>query len=252
MKTLTVHASETYDILIGENILASALARFAGSGRFCLVTDSNVEPLYGDLVRGLLKAHGSVSGFTFPAGEPSKTLGTFSLLLEHLASAGLTRSDTVVALGGGVTGDLAGFAASCYLRGVRVLQIPTTLLAMIDSSVGGKTGVDLKAGKNLAGTFWQPAAVIADTALLSTLDKDVFADGMAEAVKYGMIGSEELFGEIERGHPDLEAMIFACIDQKRRFVEADERDTGSRQFLNFGHSFGHAIEKERGLSLIHI
>ncbi len=251
MKTLTVHASETYDILIGENILASALARFAGSGRFCLVTDSNVEPLYGDLVRGLLKAHGSVSGFTFPAGEPSKTLGTFSLLLEHLASAGLTRSDTVVALGGGVTGDLAGFAASCYLRGVRVLQIPTTLLAMIDSSVGGKTGVDLKAGKNLAGTFWQPAAVIADTALLSTLDKDVFADGMAEAVKYGMIGSEELFGEIERGHPDLEAMIFACIDQKRRFVEADERDTGSRQFLNFGHSFGHAIEKESGYAVSH-
>ena len=251
MKTLTVHASSTYDIHIGEGILPAALERVAGRGRFCVVTDSNVEPLYGETVRGLLAAHGRVSGFTFPAGETSKTLGTFSLLLEHLAGAGLTRSDTVVALGGGVTGDLAGFAAGCYLRGVRVIQIPTTLLAMIDSSVGGKTGVDLTAGKNLAGVFWQPAAVVADTALLSTLEPSVLADGMAEAVKYGMIADDALFASIERGEPVTADMIFACVDCKRRLVEADERDTGARQLLNFGHSFGHAIEKASGYAVGH-
>ena len=233
MKTLTVHASSTYDIHIGEGILPAALERVAGRGRFCMVTDSNVEPLYGETVRGLLAAHGRVSGFTFPAGETSKTLGTFSLLLEHLAGAGLTRSDTVVALGGGVTGDLAGFSAGCYLRGVRVIQIPTTLLAMIDSSVGGKTGVDLTAGKNLAGVFWQPAAVVADTALLSTLEPSVLADGMAEAVKYGMIADDALFASIERGEPVTADMIFACVDCKRRLVEADERDTGARQLYIF-------------------
>ena len=196
------------------------------------------------------------AGFTvlqdyFLAGEHSKTFRNWERILRFFTENRVSRSDVVVALGGGVVGDMVGFAAACYQRGVDLVQIPTTLLAMIDSSVGGKTGVDLTAGKNLAGVFWQPAAVVADTALLSTLEPSVLADGMAEAVKYGMIADDALFASIERGEPVTADMIFACVDCKRRLVEADERDIGARQLLNFGHSFGHAIEKASGYAVGH-
>lgn len=257
MKTLTVKASREYDIHIGAGIACGALDAFAAQnpGIFCIVTDSTVAPLYAAEAKEVLSRYGRTETFVFPQGESSKTTDTFVSLLEFFASSSLTRSDTVIALGGGVTGDLAGFAAACYLRGVRVVQVPTTLLAMIDSSVGGKTGVNLKSGKNQAGAFWQPARVICDTRFLSTLPDEVFADGMAEAVKYGMIASEALFGIIENGFshsdPRLEDMIYECADIKRRLVEEDERDSGARQLLNFGHTFGHAIEKKSGYSVSH-
>ena len=182
----------------------------------------------------------------FPAGEGSKQLSTVGDMLGFLAQQGLTRSDFLVALGGGVTGDMAGFAAACYLRGVSFVQVPTSLLAQVDSSVGGKTAVDLPQGKNLAGAFHQPSLVLIDPDTLGTLPPLFFSDGMGEVIKYGCIRSRALFETLRDAadlRPQMESILFSCVDCKREIVEHDEFDTGERMVLNFGHTLGHAYER---------
>ena len=186
-----------------------------------------------------------VVNYIFPAGESSKTTETIVNIVEFLAENGLTREDIVVALGGGVCGDMAGFAAAIYLRGIKFVQIPTTLLSQVDSSVGGKTGVDLPQGKNLCGAFHQPALVLIDPDVLETLSPHFFSDGMGEVIKYGCIKSKVLFERIETENVKdfIEDLIYDCVNIKRGVVERDEKEAGERALLNFGHTAGHAIEK---------
>jgi 3-dehydroquinate synthase len=197
MKTVTVSASKSYDILIGDGILSQAgekIAAVCGGDSTLLAVDDTVNALYGDAAeQSLQKAGYKARRFVFPNGEQSKNLETYASLLTALAQANMSRSDVLVALGGGVTGDLAGFAAATYLRGIKLVQIPTTLLAMVDSSVGGKTAVDLPSGKNQVGAFYQPDIVICDYSTLKTLPEDFFLDGCAEVIKHGIILSAELF-----------------------------------------------------------
>lgn len=246
----TVHTARKYDIFIGEGLLeqAGALAREANDGaRALVVTDSNVGPLYAAKTAASLDAAGYRTGvFTFPAGEASKRLDTVAAIYARLAAAGFTRSDLVVALGGGVAGDMAGFAAATWLRGIDFVQLPTSLLAQVDSSVGGKTGVDIPEGKNLVGAFWQPVRVIADTAALDTLPPEYLVDGLGEVVKTAAIRDAALFAALERGdalsREHREDTVAACVAIKRGVVERDEREAGERKLLNFGHTLGHALE----------
>lgn len=247
---LTVHTANPYSIVIRRGCLQDAGPRAAqlfGTGkRTVVIGDTNTIPLYGDtVVESLRQAGFEASVYTFPAGECSKRLSTVEGMLCELVERGLTRTDFLVALGGGVTGDMAGFAAASYLRGIPFIQIPTSLLAQIDSSVGGKTGVDLPQGKNLVGAFWQPSLVLIDPDTLSTLPDRYFADGMGEAIKYGCIRSRALFERLERENAAdfIEDMILECVDCKRIIVEHDEREKGERMLLNFGHTLGHALEK---------
>lgn len=211
-----------------------------------ILTDETVDRLYGDKAEQSLKGAGlRTCRFSFPGGEDNKSLNTWGRMVEFLAENRLTRSDCVVALGGGIPGDLAGFAAACYLRGIACVQVPTTLLAMVDSSVGGKTGLNLEEGKNLAGAFHQPSLVLCDPDTLSTLPPETLADGAAESIKYGVLGDQELFDLLHGGKWLLQAewVIERCVAAKAALVEKDEHDTGSRQLLNLGHTFAHAIEK---------
>ena len=208
MKTVTVNTSKTYEIKIGAGILSQIGTEAAALGnvaKVCIVSDSNVFPHYGQQITEKLQEVGfTVCSFVFPAGEQSKNAETFLSLLNELASMQLTRSDLIVALGGGVVGDLAGFAAACYLRGIRFIQIPTTLLAAVDSSVGGKTAIDLPAGKNLAGAFWQPSMVLCDTNTLNTLPQNIFRDGCAEVIKYAILYDPALFEELTHSGLDFD------------------------------------------------
>lgn len=257
MKTISVQASTEYRVCIGSGLLGQAGAMSAPlvSGRHALiVSDSNVWPLYGQTVQNSLTRAGfRVEHFVFEAGERSKTPETLLKLLTRLAGHEMTRSDPVFALGGGVTGDLAGLAAALYLRGVPCIQLPTSLLAMVDSSVGGKTAVDLPQGKNLMGTFTQPRLVLCDPDALTTLPDAVEAEGWAEIIKYGMLGSRELLDILELGPDsvDVEDVIARCVSMKRDVVAQDEQDNGVRQLLNFGHTIGHAIERCAGYQYYH-
>lgn len=257
MRSVTVKTSATYEVLIGSGLLQKAgeeVKKVISPCKAAIVTDSTVVHLYEETVRqSLAEAGFSVCTFVFPAGEASKNMHTLSHLLEFLAKEEMTRTDLIVALGGGVTGDLAGFGAAVYLRGIPFVQIPTTFLAAIDSSVGGKTAVDLEAGKNLAGAFYQPKLVLCDTDVLQTLPEVVFADGIAEALKYGVLGDAALFEKIAGGdfRQDLEEIIETCVSMKRDVVEEDEFDTGKRQLLNLGHTFGHAIEQKSHFQMTH-
>lgn len=257
MRSVTVKTSATYEVLIGSGLLqktGEAVKKVISPCKAAIVTDSTVVHLYEETVRkSLTEAGFSVCTFVFPAGEASKNIHTLSHLLEFLAKEEMTRTDLIVALGGGVTGDLAGFGAAVYLRGISFVQIPTTFLAAIDSSVGGKTAVDLEAGKNLAGAFYQPKLVLCDTDVLQTLPEVVFADGIAEALKYGVLGDDALFEKIAGGdfRQDLEEIIETCVSMKRDVVEEDEFDTGKRQLLNLGHTFGHAIEQKSRFQMTH-
>lgn len=269
MTTVQVKASTEYSVVIGRGLLAAAgemiLPHFTGR-KLALVTDSTVEKLYADAVtESLANAGFQVCRFTFPAGEESKCMATYAALQEFLAENRLSRKDGIVALGGGVTGDLAGFAAATYLRGIDFVQIPTTLLAAVDSSVGGKTGIDLKAGKNLCGAFHQPRIVICDIDTLTTLDYIDFIGGMAEVIKYGVIRDPELFKLLEERVSDifaahkgkdsamelLERVIATCVGIKRDVVEADEFEGGLRAILNFGHTAAHSIENISGYKVPH-
>lgn len=249
MQKVHVNASRSYDILIGSGLLDKAgeyISAAITSRHVCVVTDDTVDALYSARMMSTLAKNGfSAVKFVFPHGEASKCHKTLIQLYDFLADNGFTRSDALIALGGGVTGDLTGFAAASYMRGIGFVQVPTTVLAQTDSSVGGKTAVDITGGKNLVGAFYQPQLVLCDTDTLGTLTPEFFADGMAEVVKYGMIKSRELFDILSekdiRGN--LEDIITRCVSIKAQVVENDEREKGERMLLNFGHTLGHAIEK---------
>ena len=254
MTTVTVRASRPYEVTIGRGLLDTVGRQAAGQwkGRSAaVVSDSTVAPLYLNRVKDSLER--AVHSFVFPAGEDQKNGGTYLKLLEFLAARRLTRADGLIALGGGVVGDLAGFAAATFLRGIGFLQLPTTLLAAVDSSVGGKTAIDLTNGKNLAGAFYQPQAVLCDLDTLDTLPAEVFADGCAEVIKYGMIGDPALLARLETVdfRADPEELVARCVAQKRDLVEQDEFDTGARQLLNLGHTLGHGVEACSGYTVSH-
>ena len=253
MKTLAVNTSRPYEIKIGRGSLdqAGVLCRQAipNARKLTIVTDSRVLPLYLARTADSLEQMGfQIQCLTVPAGEASKSAEQLVILWEKMMAFGMTRTDAVVALGGGVVGDLAGFAAATLLRGVDYVQIPTTLLSQVDSSVGGKVAIDLRAGKNLAGAFWQPSLVIIDPGCLDTLPDRTFSDVMAEVIKYGCILDRKLFELLNRCGSRVRVMerivdvVYTCCDLKRRVVVEDERDTGLRQLLNFGHTVGHAFE----------
>lgn len=257
MNTVTVNASTTYDILIGSGLLPTLgqeVSKLGKMKKICIVSETTVWPLYGKAARNALEQAGfEVVSFVFPAGEASKNGQTWLELLNFLAENKLTRSDLIVALGGGVVGDLAGFAAASYLRGIRFVQVPTTLLAAVDSSVGGKTAIDLPAGKNLAGAFCQPSLVLCDIDTLNTLPDDVFQDGCAEVIKYGILYDPELFSQLEEQGLsfDREAVISRCVELKRDVVMEDEFDTGARMKLNLGHTIGHGVEAKSQFAISH-
>ncbi len=248
MNTVRVTASRNYDVKIGRGLLDSLGQELAAiaSGKVLIVTDETVAPLYlARAYQSLTKAGFNVSTTSVPEGEGSKDIKYYVNLLNLAAEKNLTRSDTLIALGGGVVGDLTGFVAASYLRGIRFVQVPTTLLAMVDSSVGGKTAVNLKSGKNQVGAFHQPSLVLCDHDLLNTLPEAVFRAGCAEVIKTAILFDEKLFKHLnERGIDfDRDYVITRCFECKRDIVCADEFDTGRRQLLNLGHTVAHGIEK---------
>ena len=258
MNKVQIHASHPYQVLIGDGILADLgayIREVCNPGKVAIISDDRVWPLYGSQVYATLEKAGmnQVVHFVFPAGEQSKCGAVYLEILEYLAQAQLTRSDCLLALGGGVVGDITGFAAATYLRGIAYIQIPTTLLAAVDSSVGGKTAIDLPSGKNLAGAFYQPSLVLCDTKTLNTLPENIFRDGCAEVIKYAVLFDEELFAHLEQHGPefDREWVIRRCICHKRDVVEQDEFDLGLRQKLNLGHTVGHAIEAKSAYDISH-
>lgn len=257
MKIIHIDASVSYDVLIGEGLLKEAGKRIKNLGKVnhvVIVSDDNVYPIYGDTLVSLLEAEGiKTESFIFPHGEQSKSISVYEELLEFLCKMKMTRSDMLVALGGGVTGDLTGFAAATYQRGIRFVQIPTSLLAAVDSSVGGKTAVNLEGGKNQVGCFYQPSLVLCDTETLSTLPEEEFCAGSAEVIKYGMIGDRDFFfalnkKPIKEWLPDV---IATCVAMKRDVVMRDEFDNGDRMLLNYGHTFAHGVEKCSGYKTPH-
>ena len=255
-ETLQVELDErSYPIRIGTDLAVGCISEADRGQRALLVTDANVEPLYGKSWEAKLDALGlEVRKETVPAGESSKSVDMAAKLYDAAAAAGLDRNAIVVALGGGVVGDLAGFVAATYLRGVRLLQVPTSLLAMVDSSVGGKTGVNIGAGKNLVGSFYQPVEVIADLDTLASLPEREYVAGLAEVIKYGIIWDAELFSKLEanmdallaRDRDLLGPLVRRCCEIKAEVVAIDERESGVRAILNYGHTLGHAIEQVCG------
>ncbi len=253
----------SYDILIGRGLLAgleALLREHCPAARYAVITDSHVAKLYGEQI--VARCHDAklhVQLFEFPAGEWNKTRETWATLSDKLLAAQFARDSAVIALGGGVVGDVAGFVAATYLRGVPYVQVPTTLLAMIDSSIGGKTGVDVPAGKNLLGAFHQPRLVVADLDVLASLAPVQLAAGMAEAVKHGVIADAEYFAFLERERASvaakdpeaLEHLVRRSVEIKAEVVAADEREAGRRAILNFGHTVGHAIEATARFEVLH-
>ncbi len=257
MRTVKVlGVKKPYEVLIGKGILAKlgeVLKSVTDAEKTVIITDDNVDRLYSDKVKAILEKSGfKVLKFVFTHGEKHKTIDTVSDILEYMAEQNVTRKDCIIALGGGITGDISGYTASSYLRGIDFVQVPTTFLAAIDSSVGGKTGVNLKAGKNLAGAFYQPRAVICDTDTFSTLPSENFKEGVAEAIKYGIICDRELFSALSKNNEwNVEGVIERCVSIKAQIVAEDEFDTGKRQLLNLGHTIGHAIEKCTDFKISH-
>ena len=257
MKTVHIDASRSYDVRIGRGLLDDCGRQIAERVRCAsaaVVADDTVYALYGERVCASLEAADvRTVCYVFPHGEKSKNLLEYAKILNFLAENRVTRADALIALGGGVTGDLGGFAAATYLRGIPFVQLPTTLLAAVDSSVGGKTAVDLPAGKNLAGAFYQPELVLCDLDTLDSLPREIFLDGCAEVIKYAVLGSRELFAllaDIPSGK-GLEEVTARCVEMKRDFVQSDELDRGARQMLNLGHTFGHAVEASSRFTLSH-
>ena len=235
---------------IGEEVL-----KVQSGGKLVIVSDRNVAKLYLDTCKESLETAGfSTYTYIIEPGEESKGGNTYLKILDFLADIPLTRTDGIVALGGGIVGDLAGFVAATYLRGIKVIQVPTTLLAAVDSSVGGKTAINLKAGKNLAGAFHQPALVFQDSELLKSLPESIFRDGLAEVIKYGVIADEEFFDLLQdtiyvKNH--IDEIVDRCVAIKKKYVEEDEFDMGVRHMLNFGHTIAHAIEKMSNFEISH-
>ena len=257
MKTVSVQASRNYEVKIGAGLLDRAGGELRSVSRAetaVIVAGDIVWPLYGEWVKTSLENAGfRVLHYVLPHGERHKTLETYAGLVNFLCENRLTRSDVLVALGGGVTGDVTGFAAATYQRGCGFVQLPTTLLAMVDSSVGGKTAVDLPGGKNQVGAFYQPQLVLCDPDTLRTLPEEEFRCGCAEVIKYGMLGDAAFFASLGKTHVrgQLETVIERCVTMKRDIVREDEFDTGLRRLLNLGHSFGHAVEKCSDFTVLH-
>lgn len=270
MKTVFVKTDKPYEVLIehglldrsGEIIAAqraqmlldadASEGEFLSPGKVCIVTDRNVEALYLEETRVSFRAGGfEVCNFVIEGGESSKTMDVANSLINFLAELRFGRTDLIVALGGGIVGDLAGFAASMYMRGIDYVQIPTTVLAAVDSSVGGKTAVNLPEGKNLAGSFHQPIKVIIDPGVFDTLPSDIYNQGLAESIKAGMIGDRFLFESFELGSFDIEDVIAKSIAIKSRIVSEDEKEKGIRTLLNLGHTIAHAIEKASAYEIAH-
>ncbi len=249
MRKICVNTDNPYEIIVQKGVFkycSEIIANFFNSRNTVIVTDETVYGIYGKNFENRLSKEGfKVGVFVLKDGEQSKSLNSLSLLYDFLSESEITRDDFIIALGGGVVGDLAGFAAASFLRGISFIQIPTTLVAQVDSSVGGKTAVNIKSGKNLVGAFHQPSLVICDPNLLSTLSSRVFCDGMGEVIKYAVAFSEPLFLKLSQAniYDVLEEVIFDCISYKKNIVEKDERDLENRMKLNFGHTIGHAIEK---------
>ncbi len=256
--TIEVKTSQSYTVIVERGAMSRvgeiARKKKQAAAKAMVISETNVFPLYGAQVKASLETAGfQVSCFIFPAGEEHKQMATVCDMYQALAENSFTRTDLVVTLGGGVTGDMGGFAAATFLRGMDFLQVPTTLVSQADASVGGKTGVDLPFGKNLVGAFHQPIGVGTDPLALATLPKHIFNDGLGEVIKHGCIADKELFQALEQGAAldDLEQVVARSVAIKRDFVEADTLDTGRRMILNFGHTCGHALEKLhdfRGLS----
>lgn len=257
MGVIEVNTSDKYRVIIENDLIDRAgehILQIVSACKVCILSDDNVFRLYGERTKNSLAQAGFTAfEYIIPHGEGSKNGENYLKFLSFLAQNAFSRSDLLVALGGGVAGDLCGFAAATYLRGIKYVQMPTTLLSMVDSSVGGKTAIDLNEGKNLCGAFYQPSMVLCDLSALDTLPYDVFCDGMAEVIKYGVIADEELFEHIRAmGRKfDREYVVSRCIDIKRQMVEKDERDEGLRQMLNFGHTAGHAVEKLSQFTVSH-
>ncbi|MCL2563937.1 MAG: 3-dehydroquinate synthase [Oscillospiraceae bacterium] len=258
MTSIEVKASRSYEVLIDVGLLPQIGQQIRdlipNAQAAAIITDHNVSKHYlTPVTESLTKAGIRPLTFSMPAGEASKNGAQYLSLLELLARDGLSRSDVIIALGGGVVGDLAGFAAATYQRGVAYIQVPTTLLAMVDSSVGGKTAIDLPSGKNLAGAFYQPNLVLCDTDTLRTLPEFVFRDGLAEVIKYGMLGSAPLLDVLTQdlSQDAVEPVIIQCVTMKRDIVQRDEFDHSERMLLNFGHTIGHAIERLSNYEISH-
>jgi len=264
MIKLTVNASRKYDVVMERGVLGKAGEYIGKSNgrKVCIITDDNVDKLYGQpehtLWASLTSAGFDVYKYVFPGGEDHKNMSTVAGILEFLAEQSFTRSDLLLALGGGITGDITGFAAATYLRGIEFIQVPTSFLAVVDSSVGGKTGVNLSSGKNLAGAFWQPSLVLFDPDVLDTLSDELKLDGMAEAIKAGIIADPQILTMLDRSagelldDNDLLTEIAAkAVKVKRTIVEEDERESGKRALLNLGHTAAHAIEKCSAYGISH-
>ncbi len=255
MMTIPINSQTPYDVLVGRGLLDSLGERLRAllpkAEKVAILTDDTVAALYLPTVQASLRAADyEPHDFSITPGEVSKSGENYLSLLESLAETEFSRSDVLLCLGGGVVGDLGGFLAATYLRGIPFVQVPTTLLAAVDSSVGGKTAIDLEAGKNLAGAFYSPRLVLCDLDTFGTLPEEVFADGMAEVVKYAMLGAEGLLENLE-GRLSLQELVCSCVRRKRDIVERDEFDNGERQLLNFGHTVGHAIEQLSGYEISH-
>jgi len=246
-----------YDVVIrrgGIDHLGELVSRLLGGRKTVVVSDSKVATLYSDRILNSLRSSGVCAElFVFDGGEENKSFATLEKILDFAVEAGLKRDDFFMALGGGICGDITGFAASVYMRGIPFVQVPTTLLAMVDSSIGGKTAVNLKGGKNLAGAFHKPTLVLDDPDVLSTLDEATWNDGMAEVIKHGVLAGGRLWGIIQSGREKdcIEELIDLNVKIKKSYIEQDEADRGARQFLNFGHTIGHAIEKCSGFNISH-
>ena len=264
MRTVRVNAaSKSYDVIIGKDaieLLGSEAKKIApGAVKVLVVSESNVAPLYLDKVKDELEGAGfEVADYVFEAGEQNKNINEIAGMWNKMAETGFTRTDFVVGLGGGVTTDMAGFAASTFLRGIKVIQVPTSLLAMVDASVGGKTGIDIPMGKNQVGAFWQPSLVLEDISFLKTLPDEVFTEGMGEVTKHAFIMDLELFeklykagGDIRSDEDLLEEIVCMNVADKASVVGEDETDNGRRQTLNFGHTVGHVIERDSGFTKPH-
>lgn len=253
MKKLTVDLKDrAYDILIDKGLryrFNDEIKKVFNGNKIVVITDDNLNNIYGKELMESLSEDFSTKFIVIKAGEKSKNFNSLMTIYNELLDFKLTRSDLIVAFGGGVVGDLAGFVASTFLRGISFIQIPTSLLAQVDSSVGGKVAVDLEKGKNLVGSFYHPKLVLIDTEILKTLPEKYFNDGLGEVIKYGAIKDEKLFSKLENFEnkdilkENMEDIIYNCCDIKRVVVENDEKDTGERMILNFGHTLGHGIEK---------
>lgn len=242
MKSIKIGTQNEYEVVIGNGTADKKAFESFADARLFLLTDEKVKSIYG--------VNTSCS-YVIPSGEQSKTFEIAGKILKEMCDCNLTRNDVLVAFGGGVVGDIGGFCASVYMRGIRYVQVPTTLLSAVDSSVGGKTAVDFGGHKNLVGTFYQPAKVICDTQFLSTLPKRQINAGMAEVIKYGVIRDSDFFKKLERSQLNTEEIIARCIEIKKDTVEKDTFDKGVRKILNFGHTVGHAVEKLSGYSYLH-